>query len=100
MSYGGKFIRRAKMIKPHMYYWTKDELNREWEVLLEGEYEEYPDGNNIVADLDVTHYKLNKEIVAVDLVPQEVLDFAEMLLDSTDTYTDIQREYEMVYKRG
>ena len=88
------------MIKPHMYYWTKDELNREWEVLLEGEYEEYPDGNNIVADLDVTHYKLNKVIVPVGLVPQEVLDFAEMLLDSSDTYTDIQREYEMVYKRG
>ncbi len=88
------------MIKPHMYYWTKDELNREWEVLLEGEYEEYPDGNNIVADLDVTHYKLNKVIVPVGLVPQEVLDFAEMLLDSSDTYTDIQREWELVYKRG
>jgi len=88
------------MIKPHMYYWTKDELNREWEILLEGEYEEYPDGNNIVADLDVTHYKLNKVIVPVGLVPQEVLDFAEMLLDSTDTYTDIQREWELVYKRG
>jgi len=83
-----------------MYYWTKDELNREWEILLEGEYEEYPDGNNIVADLDVTHYKLNKVIVPVGLVPQEVLDFAEMLLDSTDTYTDIQREWELVYKRG
>ena len=83
-----------------MYYWTKDELNREWEVLLEGEYEEYPDGNNIVADLDVTHYKLNKVIVPVGLVPQEVLDFAEMLLDSSDTYTDIQREWELVYKRG
>lgn len=86
--------------RPHMYYWTKDELNREWEVLLEGEYEEYPDGNNIVADLDVTHYKLNKVIVPVGLVPQEVLDFAEMLLDSSDTYTDIQREWELVYKRG
>lgn len=83
-----------------MYYWTKDELNREWEVLLEGEYEEYPDGNNIVADLDVTHYKLNKVIVPVGLVPQEVLDFAEMLLDSSDTYTDIQREWELVYKRA
>ena len=86
------------MIRPHMYYWTKDELNREWEVLLEGDYESYADGGNIVSELDVTHYKLNKEIVAVDLVPQEVLDFAEMLLDSTDTYTDIQREWELVYK--
>ena len=87
-------------IRPHMYYWVNDELGREWEVLLEGDYESYSDGGNIVSELDVTHYKLNKVIVPVGLVPQEVVDFAEMLLDSSDTYTDIQREYEMVYKRA
>ena len=88
-------------MRPHMYYWVNDELGREWEVLLEGEYEEYPDGNNIVADLYVVHYKLNKvEVPDGTRLPQEVVDFAEMLLDSSDTYTDIQREYEMVYKRG
>ena len=89
------------MIRPHMYYWTKDELNREWEILLEGDYEEYPDGNNIVADLEVTHYKVDKvEVPDGTRLPQEVVDFVEMLFDSADTYTDIQREYEMVYKRG
>jgi hypothetical protein len=84
-----------------MYYWVNDELGREWEILLEGEYEEYPDGNNIVADLEVTHYKMDKvEVPDGTRLPQEVVDFVEMLFDSTDTYTDIQREYEMVYKRG
>ena len=88
-------------MRPHMYYWVNDELGREWEILLEGEYEEYPDGNNIVADLEVTHYKMDKvEVPDGTRLPQEVVDFVEMLFDSTDTYTDIQREYEMVYKRG
>ena len=88
------------MIKPHMYYWVNDELGREWEILLEGEYEEYPDGNNIVADLEIVRYRLNKVVMLDGSIPQEIVDFAEMLLDSSDTYTDIQREYEMVYKRA
>ena len=88
------------MIKPHMYYWVNDELGREWEILLEGEYEEYPDGNNIVADLEIVRYRLDKAVMLDGSIPQEIVDFAEMLLDSSDTYTDIQREYEMVYKRA
>lgn len=88
------------MIKPHMYYWVNDKLGREWEILLEGEYEEYPDGNNIVADLEIVRYRLDKVVMLDGSIPQEVVDFAEALLDSPDTYTDIQREYEMVYKRA
>ena len=33
------------MKKPSMYYWTTDSFNREWRLLVEGEYEEYEDGN-------------------------------------------------------
>jgi hypothetical protein len=91
---------RKTMINPHMYYWTKDELGREWRILLVGIYEEYSDGDNIVADLDVAEYWLEGTIYNPADVPDEISGFVDSLLDSSDTYTDIQREYEMVYKRG
>jgi hypothetical protein len=79
---------------PHMYYWTKDELDREWRILLVGIYEKYEDGNNIVSELDVAEYWLEGEIYPPSRVPNEIRAFVEMLLDDKDTYTDIQREYE------
>lgn len=82
------------MNKPHMYYWTKDEADREWRILLVGEYESYPDGNNIVADLYVAEYYYNGKIYSEELVPDEISGFADSLLDDVDTYKDIQREYE------
>jgi hypothetical protein len=79
---------------PHMYYWTKDEADREWRILLVGEYESYPDGNNIVADLYVAEYYYNGKTYSEELVPDEISGFADSLLDDKDTYLDIQREYE------
>lgn len=82
--------------KPHMYYWTKDNIGREWRILLEGNYEEYEDGNNIVADLDAVEYYLttNNEVYPLSRVPEEISGFAECLLDDGDTYLDIQKDYE------
>jgi hypothetical protein len=82
------------MNNPHMYYWTKDELDREWRILLVGIYEKYEDGNNIVSELDVAEYWLEGEIYNPADVPDEISGFAESLLDDKDTYLDIQREYE------
>ena len=84
------------MTNPHMYYWAKDSIGREWRILLVGIYEEYEDGNNIVADLDVDEYYLmtNNEIYPLSRVPEEISGFVEALLDDKDTYLDIQREYE------
>jgi hypothetical protein len=82
------------MNKPHMYYWNKDEADREWRILLAGEYEKYEDGNNIVADLEVMEYYYNGKTYSEELVPEEIVSFAEMLLDDKDTYKEIQNEYE------
>jgi len=82
------------MNKPHMYYWVKDELDREWRVLIQGEYEKFEDGNNIVADLEVSEYWLEGKIYQESDVPDEISGFVESLLDDVDTYKDIQREYE------
>jgi hypothetical protein len=86
--------------KPHMYYWVNDNGGFEWEILLEGVYESYPDGNNIVADLDVAHYSQNKIITDASLVPAEIIAFAEALLDDKDTYLEIQKDYEEIYLEG
>ena len=80
--------------KPHMQYWVNDEMGFEWEILLEGVYESYPDGTSIVADLDVAHYSQTKTIIDEDLVPAEIIAFAESLLDDKDTYLEIQKDYE------
>lgn len=85
-------------MKPHMYYWVKDNLGREWRVLVEGEYESYPDGNNIVSELTAVEYYLNEFFFAgikrEEEVPPEILGFIESVLDDHKTYTEIQREYE------
>ena len=82
--------------KPHMYYWVNDERGFEWEILIEGVYETYPDGTSLVQDLDVTHYSQNKIITDVSLVPAEIIAFAEALLEDTQTYVDIQKDYEEI----
>jgi len=82
--------------KPKMYYWTKDSLGHEWRILLQGEYEEYPDGNNIVSDLEAIEYYLLTDDKAYPPthVPDVISEFVEMLLDDKDTYVDVQRAYE------
>jgi len=84
------------MKKPHMYYWTKDNLDHEWRILLVGEYEKYEDGNNIVSELDVAEYWLvtDEKAYPETHVPDEISAFVDSLLDDKDTYIDIQREYE------
>jgi hypothetical protein len=79
-----------------MYYWTKDDLDHEWRILIAGEYERYPDGNNIVADLEAVEYYLMTDSKAYPSthVPDVILEFVEALLDDKDTYLDIQRGYE------
>jgi len=93
----------AKMNKPHMYYWTKDEVGTEWEILLVGDYEMFEDGDAIVSDLDVKHYakitidegvKIKTYIDNPEYVPDEIVGFADTLLDDKDTYLDIQKDYE------
>jgi len=80
--------------RPHMYYWVKDELGREWRLLIEGDYESYPDGNNIVSELEITEYYLKGKIYNEASVPEEISAFGESLVEDVDTYKDIQREYE------
>ena len=91
------------MNKPHMYYWTNDETGTEWEILLVGDYEVFEDGDAIVSELEVKHYakttidegiKVKTYIDNFLYVPEEIVVFAETLLDDKDTYIDIQREYE------
>ena len=82
------------MINPHMYYWTKDSLDREWRVLLVGIYEKFEDGDAIVSELDVAEYWLEGKIYTPTDVPDEITGFADSLMDDKDTYIDIQREYE------
>jgi hypothetical protein len=77
-----------------MYYWVNDNQEREWRVLLVGEYEKHEDGTAIVADLDVAEYWSWGHIYAPTDVPEEILGFVESRLDDKDTYLDIQREYE------
>lgn len=77
-----------------MYYWVNDSMNREWEILIQGEYEAYPDGESVVTELEVVYYSLNNDKHSIDLVPQEIIDFAEMLMESPQTYIDMQRDYE------
>ena len=91
------------MNKPHMFYWTKDEAGTEWEILLVGDYETFDDGDAIVSDLDVKHYAkttidegitIKTIIDNPEYVPDEIVGFADALLDDKDTYLDIQKEYE------
>lgn len=91
------------MSKPSMCYWVNDETGTEWEVLLEGDYETFDDGDAIVSELYVKHYaKITidegiKVKIYIDnflYVPEEIVVFAETLMDDKDTYIDIQREYE------
>jgi DNA-binding ferritin-like protein (Dps family) len=77
-----------------MYYWVKDELDREWRVLLVGIYEKFEDGTAIVSELDVVEYYLEGKIYTPADVPDEITGFVDSLLDDKDTYIDIQREYE------
>lgn len=81
---------------PHMYYWTKDNLDHEWRVLLVGEYEEYEDGNNIVSELEVSEYYLMTDAKAYPEanVPDEIVGFAETLMDDPNTYLEIRAGYE------
>jgi hypothetical protein len=82
--------------KPAMYYWTKDDLGHEWRILLQGEYEEYEDGNNIVTELEATESYLmtDEKAYPATHTPDVIQDFVEALLDDKDTYVDIQRAYE------
>ena len=82
--------------KPHMYYWVFDNDGFEWEILIEGVYETYPDGTSLVQDLVVAHYSQTKTIIDEDLVPAEITEFAEALLEDTQTYVDIQKDYEEI----
>jgi hypothetical protein len=89
-------VRRMTMNKPHMYYWTEDDLGHQWRILIQGEYESYPDGNNIVADLEAVEYFLmtDEKAYPETNVPDEITGFVESLLDDKDTYLDIQSGYE------
>ena len=82
--------------KPSMYYLTKDDLGHEWRILLQGEYEEYADGNNIVSELEAIEYYLmtDEKAYPATHVPDVIAEFVEMLLDDKDTYVDIQKAYE------
>jgi hypothetical protein len=86
-----------------MYYWTKDEVGTEWEILLVGDYEMFEDGDAIVSELEVKHYakitidegiKIKTYIDNPEYVPDEIVGFAEVLMDDKDTYLDIQKDYE------
>jgi hypothetical protein len=90
----------SEQTKPHMYYWVNDNGGFEWEILIEGVYETYPDGTSLVQDLAVTHYSQTKTIIDEDLVPAEIIAFAEALLEDTQTYVDIQKDYEEIYLEG
>ena len=91
------------MNKPHMYYWTKDEVGTEWEILLQGDYETFDDGDAIVSELEVVHYAKRVTDEGITFltyvnnflyVPEEIVSFAETLMDDKNTYLDIQKEYE------
>jgi len=88
--------------KPHMFYWYEDGEGSKWELLLEGEYEAYEDGNNIVSELYVKYYAKKSTSSEIEVyvfipeqeVPDEVLGFAEMLMDDPNTYLEIRAGYE------
>lgn len=82
------------MKKPSMYYWTTDSFNREWRLLVEGEYEEYEDGNNIVADLEVVEYWSEGDIFKEEDVLYEIVAFGESICEARETYIDMVKEYE------
>lgn len=89
------------MTKTVLGYFANDNLGREWRVTLQGEYESYPDGNNIVSELRPVEYFLtdgNGTRESFNFpeseVPQEILDFVEALLDDKDTYLEVQANYE------
>ena len=67
------------MKKPSMYYWTTDSFNREWRLLVEGEYEAYEDGNNIIADLEVVEYWSEGDIFKEEDVLYEIVAFDNLL---------------------
>ena len=87
------------MRKPYMYYWTKDDLDHEWRILIAGDYESYPDGDSIVVDLTAVEYYLMTDSKAYPEanVPDEITAFVEALLDDKDTYLEIQKSYEDDY---
>jgi len=87
-------VRKTMPDNPHMYYWVKDDQDREWRVLLVGIYEKYEDGTAIVSELDVAEYWLEGQIFGQASVPMEIHAFVHSLLDDGDTYTDILKEYE------
>ena len=87
--------------KPHMYYWYEEENGTKWELLIEGDYEKYEDGTAGVVDLDVKYYAkvITEGVVSLvheENVPDEILGFAESLLDSPTTEIEIQQGYEEV----
>ena len=84
------------MVNPHMYYWVKDELDREWRVLLVGIYEKFEDGTAIVSELDVAEYYLEGKIYTPTDVPDEISGFVDSLLEDKDTYIEIKKEFEEV----
>ena len=86
------------MNKPYMYYWTNDSFNREWRLLVEGRYEEYPDGNNIVSDLEVVEYWSEGDIFKEEDVLYEIVAFGESICEAREAYIDIQKEYERANK--
>jgi len=77
-----------------MYYWTTDSFNREWRLLVEGEYEAYEDGNNIVADLEVVEYWSEGDIFKEEDVLYEIVAFGESICEARETYIDMVKEYE------
>lgn len=82
------------MNNPHLYYFTEDESGQEWRILIAGEYEKFPDGSAIVADLEAIEYRTILKVVPEEEVPEEILAFVDSLLDDKDTALDIQRGYE------
>jgi hypothetical protein len=91
------------MTRPSQCYWVNDEMGIEWRVLIEGDYETYPDGFSQVVDLEVISYTkitvdenilVETVVTNPNYVPQEIVDFAETLCEDTQTYKDVQESYE------
>ena len=86
-----------KQTNPHMYYWVKDDNNREWRLLLVGEYERFEDGTAIVSELEVAEYWLcegSGMAIGENAAPIEIRAFGESLLEDKDTYTEIKKAFE------
>lgn len=81
--------------QPHAFYSLDDKKGESWEILIEGDYEAYADGNDIVTDLRVGYYMTKGERVDESRVPAEILDFVEALMEDPNTYTEMVYNYEV-----